>query len=333
MTTAESGGQGDGQANGPGESSGVGTTPRIGVALGSGSARGWAHIGVITALEELGLEPSVVCGASIGALVGAAYVTGRLSDLEDWVRNLSWLEMARLLDLRLSKGGLLEGERLFSFLRNLHDDPPIESLEKPFAAVATDLSSGRELWLREGSLLDAVRASMALPGLLSPVTREGVSLVDGGLVNPVPVAPCRALGAELIIAVNLNGELTGRRAQRRLKNGPNQREEFVKRVIRNMPDRWRSGAGQIVPQLLSHRGGRPNYFDVVFGAINIMQDRITRARMAGDPPDVILAPRIGHIGLLEFNRADEAIEGGRISVAEMRPAIDAAVERAQQRAP
>lgn len=305
--------------------------PRIGLALGSGSARGWAHIGVITALTELGLEPSVVCGASIGALVGAAYVTGRLPDLEEWVRNLSWLEMARLLDLRLSKGGLLEGERLFSFLRTLHEDPPIESLPKPFAAVATDLSSGRELWLRDGSLLDAVRASMALPGLLSPVTREGISLVDGGLVNPVPVAPCRALGAEVIIAVNLNGELTGRRAQRRMKNGPSQREEFIKRVTRNMPDSWRNSAGQIAPQLLSHRGGRPNYFDVVFGAINIMQDRITRARMAGDPPDVILAPRIGHIGLLEFNRAEEAIEGGRLVAAEMRPAIEAAVERATQR--
>jgi NTE family protein len=299
------------------------TGHRIGLALGSGSARGWAHIGVIKALAAHGIHPHIVCGSSIGALVGAAYVTGKLDALESWVRKITWRKMARLLDFKFSNGGVIEGDRMMRFLRDLQDDALIESLDIPFAAVATDLATGHEIWLREGSVIDAVRASMALPGIFSPVALDDWRLADGGLVNPVPVAPCRALGADVIIAVNLNGDLVGRRVHRR--NGGRSRRSLraaiLERVTKDLPNGLRNTAGLIAPQLLGAGTRSLGYFDVIFGAINVMQDRITRSRMAGDPPDVVLSPGLRQIGLLEFNRAEEAIEEGHAAVDQMLPAL------------
>ena len=288
----------------------------IGLALGSGSARGWGHIGVIEALTELGIHPQVVCGSSIGALVGAAYATGRLEALSAWARKLTWRDLGRFIDFRASNGGLIEGDRLVRFLRKLLHDTAIEELDKPFAAVASDLATGHEVWLRQGSIIDAVRASMALPGILSPVVQDDRRLVDGGLVNPVPVAPCRALGAEIIIAVNLNGDLVGRRIDRPRRRRT-MRKEILERLNLELSDNLRGN--RMISQLLGLGSVGPGYFDVVFGSINIMQDRITRNRLADDPPDVILAPRLRQINLLEFNRAEEAIEEGRIAVRQMIP--------------
>jgi len=299
------------------------TGQRIGLALGSGSARGWAHIGVIKALAAHGIHPHIVCGSSVGALVGAAYVTGKLDALESWVRKITWRKMARLLDFKFANGGVIEGDRMMRFLRDLQDDALIESLDIPFAAVATDLATGHEIWLREGSIIDAVRASMALPGIFSPVALEDWRLADGGLVNPVPVAPCRALGADLIIAVNLNGDLVGRRVHRR--NGGRSRRSLraaiLERVTKDLPNGLRNTAGLIAPQLLGAGTRSLGYFDVIFGAINVMQDRITRNRMAADPPDVMLSPGLRQIGLLEFNRAEEAIEEGHAAVDQMLPVL------------
>lgn len=176
---------------------------RIGLALGGGSARGWAHIGVIRALQDAGIEPDIVCGTSIGALVGAAYVGGELDPLEAWVRSLRLQTVVGFLDFSLT-GGLIKGEKLIGFFRNHFVDRDIRELARPFGAVATDLQRGREVWLREGPVTDAVRASIALPGLFTPVQLDGRWLVDGGLVNPVPVSLCRAMGADLVIAVDLN---------------------------------------------------------------------------------------------------------------------------------
>src|SRR5437764_14827491 len=174
--------------------------PRIGLALGSGSSRGWAHIGAIRALEERGVKPDIICGTSIGALVGAVYASGQLDQLESWVTGLAWTKVVRLMDITW-KGGLIRGQRLFNLFRATFQDREISELGTPFGAVATELSSGREIWLREGKLLDVVRASCAMPGLFTPVVRNGTVLVDGGLVNPVPVSMCRALRAEPVIAV------------------------------------------------------------------------------------------------------------------------------------
>jgi len=298
-------------------------SPRIGLALGSGSARGWSHIGVIEGLAEAGIHPDIVCGCSIGAVVGAAYVAGALPALKDFAQSLTLREIARFLDIRLSGGGLIGGTEIVALLRKMKISGPISSFTKPFAAVATDLNTGREIWLREGPIDDAVRASISLPGLLSPASNGDRWLVDGGLVNPVPVSVCRALGADVVIAVNLNGDLVARHAlgyyQRDGGSAASAPPEFVTRVVNQFPTALRKQASSILPKLVSSGPRSPGYFQVLITSINVMQDQITRARMAGEPPHVMLMPRLKHIGLLEFNRAPEAIAEGRACVDQALP--------------
>jgi NTE family protein len=301
--------------------------PRIGLALGSGSARGWSHIGVINALGEAGIEPDIVCGASIGAVVGAAYVTGQLGALTQWAQAATWREIVRLMDLRLAGGGVIGGRLVIDFLRKLGVDGDIGASRKLFAAVATDLSTGREIWLQSGSILEAVRASIALPGILSPVQINDRWLVDGGLSNPVPVSVCRALGADIIIAVNLNGDLVGRRFIQEAEDKLTTRDlsadvptDLARSILSQLPAPVRASAAQIMERLL-HSPATPGYFEVLANSINIMQDHITRTRLAGEPPHVMLLPRLAHIGLMEYNRAAEAIAEGSACVAQALPAL------------
>jgi len=291
---------------------------KIGLALGSGSARGWSHIGVIQGLREAGIPIDMVCGTSIGAIVGGALAAGAIDQLDDWVRELSWSDIIGFMDVMFPRSGLIEGEKIIKFFRKNFTDPNIEDLPMPFAAVATDLMSGRELWLREGSLMDAVRASMSMPGIFVPFKQNTQWLVDGGLVNPVPVSLCRAMGADIVIAVNLNSDLVGKRRKpntsprivppKTERKSGKLREQFtayldttVKRGRSLIPARFGPGS--------SERG--PNLFEVMTTASNIMQDLITRQRLAGDPPDLLISPRLSHIGLMEYNRADESIREGR----------------------
>ena len=300
--------------------------PQIGLALGSGAARGWAHIGIIEALLDAGIEPKIVCGSSMGALVGAAYVAGRLTNLRDWAEAVSWREIIRLMDIRLSGGGVIDGKQIVEFLRNLDISAPIESYPKKFAALATDLVTGREIWLQSGPIDTAVRASISIPGIIRPAEHEGQWLLDGGLVNPVPVSTCRALGAEIIIAVNVNGELLARRFDKKplkqfdktTKRIPN---EFLTQLHSQMPAAIRQQIDLLAPKLLQPEARTPGYFQVIATAINIMQDHITRTRLAGEPPHVLLVPRMGKIGLLDFNRAKEAIAEGRACVERALPLL------------
>ncbi|MEW6270921.1 MAG: patatin-like phospholipase RssA [Thermodesulfobacteriota bacterium] len=296
--------------------------PRVGVALGSGSARGWAHIGVLNAMRAAGIAPDVVCGTSIGALVGAAYVTGELPRLERWVRSITRLDILRLLDLRAGRGGFVAGTRVFEQLRSAESDKNIEDLDVRYAAVATDFETGREVWLREGSLLDAVRASISLPGLFVPARVEGRWLVDGGLVNPVPVSVCRALGADVVIAVNLGGDLTSRNVQPALPelDEPAKLEDAISRLPRALQPRLRAAASLLSSS--RDRARPPGLLDVVAGSIYIMQDRVTRSRLAGDPADVIVSPRLPHVRLLEFDRAAEVIAEGEASFALVRESVE-----------
>lgn len=300
--------------------------PRLGLALGSGSARGWSHIGVLGALLDAGIEPDIVCGTSIGALVGAAHVSGRLDALRRWAEAATWREIVGLLDLRLTGGGLIEGRRIVEFLHELGVSGPVEGLDRPFAAVATDLASGREVWLQTGPLAEMVRASIALPGILSPVMVDGRWLVDGGLSNPVPVSVCRALGAEVIVAVNLNGDLVGRRfetapAEPVASATASVPGEFFERMLGQFPAGLREQAAEVAARLLAREPALPGYFDVLANSINIMQDHITRTRLAGEPPHVQLLPRLKDIGLMEFNRGAEAIAEGRACVEQALPLI------------
>lgn len=278
--------------------------PRLGLALGGGSARGWAHVGVIRALEEAGIRPDLVCGTSVGAMVGAAYAAGELDRFEQWLRDMSLRDVFSFMDVSLS-GGMLKGDRLMEFFRTTFVDRPIEQLPMPFGAVATSLHTGAEVWLREGSTVDAVRASIALPLLFTPVHHQGAFLVDGGLVNPVPVSLARAMGAELVIAVDLSADIVGYRL----------REPEEERATGGWLSRLQERLGLSRKSADAETPGRPSVLEVLASSINIMQVRITRSRMAGDPPDVVISPRLAHFGLFDFHRAQEAIDAGRHSVA------------------
>ena len=286
---------------------------KIGLALGSGSARGWAHIGVLKALDAEGIKPDIVCGSSIGALVGAAYVTGTMSSLEKGIRALNWRSILSYMDVQLNAGGFLQGDKLVDFVKSKIGEHEIGNQDVAYGAVATDLKSGQEVWLREGALLEAVRASVALPGLLAPVNYQGRWLLDGGLVNPVPVSLCRAMGADVVIAVNLNGDIVGKhfRDEDPSFNPENEAEEaLVDKVANYLGDTFKAKAGALFSLATGVKGAPPGVLDVMASSINIMQDRITRSRMAGDPPEIILAPRLGHIGLFEFDRGEEVISAG-----------------------
>jgi NTE family protein len=277
--------------------------PRVGLALGSGSARGWAHIGVIRALEKAGVHPDIVCGTSIGALVGAAYAAGDLDRLESWVNELRVSDVVGFLDVSLG-GGVLKGDRLIQFFRRNFTDLPIEELRVPFTAVATSLRTGAEVWLRRGSTVDAVRASTALPGLFAPVRWEGSFLVDGGLVNPVPVSVARAMGADVVIAVDLGSDVLGRRF--RAAPVPEPPAGAIEKWMRKLQENLRG----LAPAQSPDEPVMPSMLDVLTTCLDIVQVRIARSRMAGEPPEVVVAPRLARLRLLDFHRAKEAIEEG-----------------------
>jgi NTE family protein len=300
----------------------------IGLALGGGSARGWAHIGVIRALHDAGIKPDLVCGTSIGALVGAAYVGDELDKLESWVRSLHLQTVVSFLDFSLGSG-LIKGDKLMAFFRNHFVDRDISDLARPFAAVATDLRRGREVWLREGRVTDAVHASIALPGLFIPVQRDGSWLVDGGLVNPVPVSLCRAMGADLVIAVDLNADLLGRHlkpkpALSKHDKTPPETETLADSVMA----RIQASMSQFG---INHKNEpqAPAMLDVLASSINIMQVLITRSRLAGEPADVMVTPLLADLGLMEFHRATVAIDAGRRAVEEVMPQLLARLKGAQ----
>jgi NTE family protein len=296
--------------------------PRIGLALGSGSARGWAHIGAIRALEARGVKPDLVCGTSIGALVGAAYASGELDQLEKWVTGLAWTKVVRLMDLTW-RGGLIRGNRLFTLFRTIFQERNIEELAIPYGAVATELYSGRELWLRHGNLLDAVRASCAMPGLFTPVVRDNVVLVDGGLVNPVPVSMCRALGAELVIAVDLSwGKLGPYRRSKERAVAPREEPSWLGRLTPKWihKDKGKGEDPSIVKQ--EEQPSIPSIFSVFLTSLDIVEMRVARSRLAGEPADVLITPLLPDFATMDFHRAEEAIAEGRAAVARMGPLLE-----------
>jgi NTE family protein len=297
--------------------------PRIGLALGSGAARGWAHIGAIRALEERGVKPDLICGSSIGALVGAFYASGELDKLETWVTSLAWTTVLRLMDLTW-RGGLIRGQRLFNLFRVTFEDRDISALPILYGAIATELDSGREVWLREGKVLDAVRASCAMPGLFTPVLRNDTLLVDGGLVNPVPVSMCRALGADLVIAVDLSwGKLGPYRDRNLVKNGSVKNDGAVApREVPGWIGRVRAGWLERMKSKVKDEVTMPSIFEVFTTALDIVEMKVARSRLAGDPADVMITPLLPDFGTMEFHRAKEAIAEGRAAVARMGPLIE-----------
>ncbi|ALK09555.1 patatin-like phospholipase family protein [Blastochloris viridis] len=303
------------------------TRPTVGLALGGGAARGWAHIGVIEVLSAAGIQADVIAGTSIGAVVGGCHACGKLAALDGWARMLSRRRIFGLLDLSFT-GGLVSGERIARLLDHEIGDTVMESLPCAFAAIATELGTGHEMWLTRGRLLSAMRASYALPGVFPPVRVGGRWLVDGALVNPVPVSAARALGARLVIAVNLNTEHLGGRGAT-IPGFGDDGTGGVEVIVRSSSRRRARMFGQdhlTRRRLLESQTEVPGLPTVMIEAYNVMQDRIARSRMAGDPPDVLIGPKVSRVGMFDFHRAAEAIDAGREATERALPEIKAALE-------
>jgi NTE family protein len=297
---------------------GLGTIrrPVIGLALGGGAARGFAHIGIVRTLAAHGIIPDVVVGTSIGAVVGGAYATGHLDTLEEWARRLQRRNIISYLDIRLNGSGLIGGTKLAAELEAAMGKSLIEDLPVKFATVATEVRTGHEIWVTHGPIVDAMRASYALPGIFSPVMVGDRWLVDGALVNPVPVSAARALGAEIVIAANLSSDVFTH-STTIYAHGPSADANAVALPEPAAePEPRKRGIGKFFSAERTMKreffggGGRPGISSVMIDAFNIMQDRITRARLAGDPPDLLISPRVGQIGWFDFHRADELIARG-----------------------
>ncbi len=290
--------------------------PVIGLALGGGAARGLAHIGIVRTLIAHGIVPNVVVGTSIGAVVGGAYATGQLDTLEEWARRLQPRKILGYLDIRLNGSGLIGGDKLAAQLEAAIGPILIEDLPMKFATVATEVRTGHEIWLTHGRMVDAMRASYALPGIFSPVLVGDRWLVDGALVNPVPVSAARAFGAEIVIAANLSSDIFAH-STTIYSHGP-AAEVTVAVAPETMiePAAPKRGFGRLFSAERTMKreffgtAGRPGISSVMVDAFNIMQDRITRARLAGDPPDLLISPRVGEIGWFDFHRADDLIAHG-----------------------
>ncbi|WP_410712078.1 patatin-like phospholipase family protein [Bradyrhizobium sp. BEA-2-5] len=329
-------GRGHKSSDGP-DKVGLGTVrrPVIGLALGGGAARGFAHIGIIKTLLANGIVPDVVVGTSIGAVVGGLYAAGQLDTLEEWGRSLQGMRnILGYLDIRLNGSGLIGGEKLAAEIEAALGQVMIEDLTVKFASVATEVRTGHEIWLTRGRVVNAMRASYALPGIFAPVLIGDRWLVDGALVNPVPVSAARALGAEIVIAANLSSDVFAH-STTIYNHGPSAAPEVTVAVtaeaeLEPEPPKRRFGrffsAERTVKREFFGSGGRPGISSVMVDAFNIMQDRITRARLAGDPPDMLITPRVGQIGWFDFHRADDLIAHGIRAAERSISAIEEAID-------
>ncbi len=345
--------------------------PVVGIALGAGVARGWTHIGVLRTLRKAGIEPDIISGTSIGALVGGCEAAGKLDVLEEFARSLTRRRMLSLLDFRFRSSGLIGDAKLREIMHTHLADLNIEDMERRFVGVATELTTGHELWLHEGGLIDSIRASYALPGVFSPVSVDGRWLIDGALVNPVPVSVARALGAHVVIAVNLNNDPfdpSGRarhvgrqpepyyrspeearsddqlleeleeeleeeeRAKGLRRNGEGEPDSMSERIY-DMLFGWsrkNNEEMELMKKVVGRESPRePGIASVMLASLNIVTDRVGRMRMASDPPDVMIAPRVAHLSLLDFDHADELIARGEQAAEEALPLIRESIEMAR----
>ena len=300
--------------------------PKLGIALGAGAARGWSHIGVLLELLSHAINPEVVAGTSIGAVVGGAYAVGKLENMEAFARSLTKRRVMGLMDFSLSGISFLGGERLRRKLEEEFSGLSFESLEKKFGTVATEFATGHEVWLTNGNISDAIRASYTLPGIFEPVNINGRWLFDGALVNPIPVTLCRALGAEFVIAVNLVSDPSFRGTtihdSRSIEPALDKYDFGLPEENKTLRARIFDGVSGNLRRVFGRReDGAPGIANAMMDAFNIAQSRISRSRLAGDPPDAIITARLGKIGLFDFHRADELIAAGREAARRAVPAV------------
>lgn len=279
--------------------------PKVGIAFGAGAAKGWAHIGVIKRLEQAGIVPDVIAGASIGALCGGCYAAGKIDDLETFALGLTRRKVFSLMDFSWRGSGLISGNKLGQMLETELASTQIEDLDRPFMCIATELTTGHEIWLQTGHLATAIRSSYALPGVFKPIYFNNMWLIDGAVVNPIPVSTCRALGARVVIAVNLNTDNfgAGTVVQTPVENGNGSSEM-------DHADTAEQARTAFLHQLFGDTNSGPGITTVLVAAFNISQDRLARSRLAGDPPDITILPRSPNVGLFDFDKAEESIAAG-----------------------
>lgn len=301
---------------------------KVGIAFGAGAAKGWAHIGVIKRLEQAGIVPDVIAGASIGALCGGCYAAGKIDDLEAFALGLTRRKVFSLMDFSWRGSGLITGNKLGQMLEKELGDIQIEDLRKPFICIGTELSTGHEIWLQDGHLATAIRASYALPGVFKPIYFNNMWLIDGAVVNPIPVSTCRALGARVVIAVNLNTDSfgAGTVVQTPVNNGQGRSEMDTA----NTAEQARTA---FLHQLFGDEKSGPGITTVLVAAFNISQDRLARSRLAGDPPDVMILPKSPQVGIFDFDKADESIAAGWEAADRALPDIEQAMVTLQQHGP
>ncbi len=299
--------------------------PGLAIALGGGLARGFSHIGVLKALNRNNIYPSLIAGTSIGSVVGACYLADKLDIFEEWALSLNRFKIFSYLDFRVRSAGLVGGKKLEAMLKTHFEDMKIEDLPHPMICIATDLVTGHEVWLRKGGLTEAMMASFALPGVFPPVNIDERNLVDGALVNPCPISPCQALGARMTIAIDLNTDLIGKAS----KPGQNYQTITGFDVFNNedvpLENQKSFKNSSITRRLFRREENNPSLFGVMVSGLGILQDRLTRSRLAGEPPDIHIKPPIGHLGLLEFEKAQELIKLGEIATERIIPEIKAAM--------
>ncbi|MEO1136386.1 MAG: patatin-like phospholipase family protein [Pseudomonadota bacterium] len=299
------------------------TAPAIGLALGGGVARGWAHIGAVRRLDEMGFKPGVIAGTSVGALVGGFWRAGRLDELEGWARSLTKRRMLSYFDVVLNGSGLMGGKRLEKAMHRYLPPTDIKQLPERFIAVTAELSTGHEVWLMKGDLGEAIQAAYALPGVFPPRLVDGRWLIDGALVNPLPVSACRAMGARIVVAIGLHADAFNMGVAQR-------KEKFSELPADGGAELEEASKGNLTEKLMLRRlfnaGSAPGVGSVMLASFNILMDRITRSRLAGDPPDVLITPQVGHIPLLDFDQADELIKRGRLAIDNAMPQIESAME-------
>lgn len=308
---------------------------KLGLVLGSGAARGWAHIGVIEALEEGGIQPDLIAGTSIGSVVGGAYASGRMQSLKAAALSLDWKRMLYYVfgSGRL-RSGLVDGERVRKFIGEHLNNVNIEDLPIPFRCVATDALSGDAVVFDQGDLLDAIRASLSIPGIFTPVYRDGCTLIDGGVVNPVPVDEARKMGADLVVAVDINHGRTVKATRSLPTNYLEKLKELSGKAAEKSElsflDKLSEKIADISPEQLGHAkewlspDPTPNIFDIIGNSIRIMEARITESSFGVYAPDVLIRPDVGKMAVMEFHHAEEAIAAGYL-------AGQAAVEEIKQK--
>lgn len=321
---------------------------RVALALGSGGARGYAHIGVVAELDARGYEIVSVAGSSMGALVGGLYCAGRLDDYVDWISGLSQLDVMRLLDVSLSKpGGMIGAERILARVREILGDTVIEDLDIPFTAVATDLAAGRPVWFQKGSLVDAIRASIAIPGVIRPHEVDGRLLADGGILDPLPVAPTSAVSSDVTIGVVLDAD-DG--AEHGASRAPKTKGVIRRNITPLLENDWvrsvRERFGVEADDSVSHdapaedtpagsdgsddveplstssdvddgaKAAPMGRIEILLRSLDIMSIALTRYQIAGYPPDILIRVPRKALRTLDFHKATEMIELGRTLTAE-----------------